>query len=79
MSAIAAFTSQVMGFLATLFIFFIGVILIVFVVLFFIDITQTRDVIRHNYPVVGRFRHLFSTLGEFFRRYINQPMVMTIP
>lgn len=69
MSAIAAFTSQVMGFLATLFIFLIGVVLIVLVVLFFIDMSQTRDVIRHNYPVVGRFRNIFSKLGEFFRQY----------
>ena len=69
MSATAAFTSSIMGFLATLFIFFIGVALIVVVILFFIDRGQTSDVIRHNYPVVGRFRKLFSTLGEFFRQY----------
>ena len=41
-----------------------------FIVLIFIkDIFQTKDAIRRNYPVIGRFRYLFSTLGEFFRQY----------
>ena len=34
-----------------------------------IDRFQTGDAIRRNYPVLGRFRHLFATLGEFFRQY----------
>jgi hypothetical protein len=38
------------------------------IVMLIIDITQHRDAIRHNYPVVGRFRDLFITLGEFFRQ-----------
>ena len=37
--------------------------------LFVIDRRQTKDAIRRNYPVIGRFRHLFSELGEFFRQY----------
>lgn len=69
MSLLTVFTSQVMGFLATLFIFTIGVVLLIILFLFIIDSSQTKDVIRHNYPVVGRFRNLFSTLGEFFRQY----------
>ena len=39
------------------------------IILFFIDISQTHDAVRRNYPVIGRFRYLFSTLGEFFRQY----------
>ncbi|MGH1378926.1 MAG: FMN-binding glutamate synthase family protein [Alphaproteobacteria bacterium] len=39
------------------------------VVIFIIDITQNKDAIRKNYPVLGRFRTLFTTLGEFFRQY----------
>ena len=39
------------------------------VVLFVIDRVQTHDAIRRNYPVIGRFRHLFTNLGEFFRQY----------
>ncbi|MGB8621891.1 MAG: FMN-binding glutamate synthase family protein [Paracoccaceae bacterium] len=38
-------------------------------VLFVIDRTQTSDAIRRNFPVIGRFRRMFSKLGEFFRQY----------
>ena len=55
--------------LSTLFVFFLGLLALAVVVMFFIDITQTKDAIRRNYPVIGRFRSLFSTLGEFFRQY----------
>ncbi|NSX53510.1 FMN-binding glutamate synthase family protein [Parasulfitobacter algicola] len=56
-------------FLALGFVFVIGVGVAVAIVLFVIDRFQTHDAIRRNYPVIGRFRHLFSTLGEFFRQY----------
>ncbi len=55
--------------LASLFVFLAGAFFIFLVVLFLIDISQTKDAVRHNYPVIGRFRYLFSTLGEFFRQY----------
>ena len=29
----------------------------------------TEDAVRRNYPLIGRFRGLFSALGEFFRQY----------
>ncbi len=44
-------------------------ITLIVLVLFVIDITQRRNAIRHNYPVVGRFRYFFSKAGEFFRQY----------
>ncbi|WP_306262069.1 FMN-binding glutamate synthase family protein [Pararhizobium sp. IMCC21322] len=53
----------------TAFIFLIGLGVLAIVVMFFIDITQNKDVVRRNYPVVGRFRSFFTTLGEFFRQY----------
>ncbi|OSQ50946.1 FMN-binding glutamate synthase family protein [Marivita geojedonensis] len=56
-------------FLAVLLVALIGVALLVAVVLGIIDRSQTSDAIRRNYPVLGRFRGLFSTLGEFFRQY----------
>jgi len=37
--------------------------------LFITDIVQRKDAIRRNYPVIGRFRYLFTRLGEFFRQY----------
>ncbi|WP_075186465.1 FMN-binding glutamate synthase family protein [Teredinibacter haidensis] len=38
-------------------------------ILFFVDINQSKSAIRRNYPVIGRFRYLFEHLGEFFRQY----------
>ncbi len=38
-------------------------------VLYQIDKHQTRQAIRRNYPLVGRFRYVFEHLGEFFRQY----------
>ena len=46
-----------------------GVSLLVIVVVYLIDKTQTTQTIRRNYPVVGRFRYLFEHLGGFFRQY----------
>ena len=47
----------------------IGVAVLLAGVVFVIDRVQTGDAIRRNYPVIGRFRGLFTTLGEFFRQY----------
>lgn len=55
--------------LAIVFVFILGLIALVAMVLFVIDITQTKDAVRKNFPVLGRFRYLFTTLGEFFRQY----------
>ena len=55
--------------LATIFILLIGLAVLAVVVMFVIDITQTSDAVRRNYPVIGRFRHIFTELGEFFRQY----------
>ncbi len=47
----------------------IGLAALAAVILFVLDRFQTSDAIRRNYPVLGRFRGLFSSLGEFFRQY----------
>lgn len=47
----------------------IGLIILFIAVIFVRDITQTRDAVLRNYPVIGHFRYIFSTLGEFFRQY----------
>ncbi len=54
---------------ALLLAFLIGVGILVVLVMYLVDITQTSQTIRRNYPVVGRFRYLFEHLGEFFRQY----------
>lgn len=55
--------------MSALFIFVVGLIVLVVIVTFIIDVTQNKQAIRRNYPVIGRFRYLFETLGEFFRQY----------
>ena len=69
MDWLTKFTVQALQFLSTTFVFSVGVVVLMLIIIFIIDITQTQDAVRRNYPVIGRFRYLFSTLGEFFRQY----------
>jgi len=62
-------TLEVLSVFAYGFIFIIGVLFFVAMVLFVIDMTQTKHAIRRNFPVIGRFRYFFEKLGEFFRQY----------
>lgn len=63
------FVAFVLDFMATLFAFSIGlVVLFLFLVLIF-DLTQSKNAIYRNYPIVGHLRPFFSNLGEFFRQY----------
>ena len=52
-----------------LFIFAVGLFALYIVVLYIVDKSQTTHAIRHNFPVIGRFRYFFEELGEFFRQY----------
>ena len=60
---------EVLGVLAQLFIFVVGAAAALVLIAWMLDANQSRDSIRRNYPVVGRFRSLFIKLGEFFRAY----------
>ena len=64
-----SWAARALELLALGFTLIIGAAALTALVLFVIDRTQTGDAIRRNYPVIGRFRHLFTTLGEFFRQY----------
>jgi len=64
-----SFAMQTIEVLAVAFISVLGILALIGLVLFVIDRSQTGDAIRRNYPVIGRFRHIFSELGEFFRQY----------
>ena len=64
-----AFVQAFLSFMATLFIFVVGLIILTVIVLYIIDVTQTKHAIRRNFPVVGRFRYFFEHMGEFFRQY----------
>ena len=59
----------ILEFLAALFIFVIGLGVLVVIFMYIRDVSQTTHAIRRNYPVVGRFRYLFENMGEFFRQY----------
>jgi len=66
---ISYMTMEGLDLLTKLFVFTVGLGALAAVILFIIDVAQTKDAVRRNYPVIGRFRHLFTTLGEFFRQY----------
>ncbi|MDB3893844.1 FMN-binding glutamate synthase family protein [Candidatus Thioglobus sp.] len=53
----------------TLFVWLLGIVFAIILVTFVFDISQSKNAILRNYPVVGHFRYLFSNLGEFFRQY----------
>ena len=60
---------DLLDFLAQLFVVMIGLSVLIVVVLYVIDRVQTRNAVRRNFPVIGRFRTIFERLGEFFRQY----------
>ncbi|WP_282092167.1 FMN-binding glutamate synthase family protein [Epibacterium ulvae] len=64
-----SFAMNTMSFLAISFVMLVGVLVLVALYMYVADRSQHGDAIRRNYPVIGRFRHLFSELGEFFRQY----------
>lgn len=59
----------VLDFMAVLFIIVIGAAVLLFLILYAIDVTQTQHAVRKNFPVIGRLRYFFEGLGEFFRQY----------
>ncbi|MGI9504279.1 MAG: FMN-binding glutamate synthase family protein [Geminicoccaceae bacterium] len=63
------FVMTALNFLATLFVFAIGIGVMIVAVLYVIDRTQKDSAVRRNYPVIGRLRYFFEHLGEFFRQY----------
>ncbi len=52
-----------------LFLIVVGLGLLVITYMYIADVMQTKQAVRHNYPVVGRFRYFFEKMGEFFRQY----------
>ena len=69
MPEIPGFLLRFLEIAVLLFIFEIGVLVLLVAVLYVIDKSQTAQAVRHNFPVIGRFRYYFEDLGEFFRQY----------
>ena len=65
----ADFLLTLLEFMAALFVFVVGLGVIAIIVMYVVDKTQTKQAIRHNFPVIGRFRYVFEEMGEFFRQY----------
>jgi len=69
MSELPKFVIRFLELAALLFITTVGVLIITVAIVYVIDKTQTSHAVRHNFPVIGRFRYFFEDLGEFFRQY----------
>ncbi|MBT9386652.1 FMN-binding glutamate synthase family protein [Pseudooceanicola sp. CBS1P-1] len=63
------FVSPILEWLVILFVLAMGGGTLAVVAMFLLDVSQREDAIRRNYPLIGRFRGLFTKLGEFFRQY----------
>lgn len=43
----------------------LGLGIVAIIVMYIIDVRQTTQTIRRNYPVIGRFRYFLEHLGDF--------------
>lgn len=64
-----SWTLTILNTMVTLFIFVIGLAVLAIAVVFIRDISQKKNAILRNYPVIGHLRDIFTGLGEFFRQY----------
>src|SRR6056297_2398024 len=64
-----SFAMNALQIVALLFVLVLGVLVALALAFYIRDRTQTGDAIRRNYPLFGRFRGMFTKLGEFFRQY----------
>ncbi len=69
MDALKSLALSILELSTLLFVFLLGVAVLVVLYLYLSDVAQTKQAIRRNYPVVGRFRYFFERMGEFFRQY----------
>jgi glutamate synthase domain-containing protein 2 len=60
---------EILGWMTVIFIFAVGVFLLFLIGVYISDVTQTRQAIRRNYPIIGHFRYYFEHVGTFFRQY----------
>ncbi len=64
-----SFIYSVLSALSYVFVTAIGLAVLAVIVIYIADISQTRQALRRNYPVIAHFRYLFEHLGGFFRQY----------
>lgn len=64
-----SFGLEVLGWMSTVFIFTVGLFILFLIGVYIADVTQTKQALRRNYPVIGHFRYYFEHIGTFFRQY----------
>jgi len=64
-----SFGLEVLGWMTTVFIFVVGFFILFLIGVYISDVTQTKQAIRRNYPIIGHFRYYFEHVGTFFRQY----------
>ena len=69
MSYLRDFALEFLEISALLLVFILGLALLAVIYMYLSDISQSKQAIRRNYPVIGRFRYFFEHIGEFFRQY----------
>ncbi|MDG6777438.1 FMN-binding glutamate synthase family protein [Thiomicrorhabdus sp. zzn3] len=68
--SMTTWVSVILHWMAVGFIIFVGIVSAGLIILYFIDRFQTEHALRHNFPLIGRFRYLLEYLGQFFRQYL---------
>lgn len=63
------FVQSTLDIMAGVFVLFVGLTILALIVVYIMDVTQSKHAIRRNYPVIGHFRYFFEHLGGFFRQY----------
>ncbi|MCB2099457.1 MAG: FMN-binding glutamate synthase family protein [Rhodobacterales bacterium] len=63
------FVIQVLSLASSAFIFAVGAVVLAVAGVYLHDVSQKRNAVLRNYPVVGHLRGFFTGLGEFFRQY----------
>lgn len=66
---IASYLSRSIELLSAIFVFAVGLFILIAVTLYIKDRSQKESTILRNYPLLGRFRFIFEKIGEFFRQY----------
>ncbi len=69
MPGIEKFGIEVLGWVAATFLIAMAVFILFLLGVYIADVTQTKQAIRRNYPVIGHLRYYFEHLGTFFRQY----------
>lgn len=55
---------------AGLFLLLLAIVVVMVLVVWLVDRSQTSNSVLRNFPVIGHFRYGFLRLGEFFRQYL---------